>query len=270
MIISPDGVTARLWGVFIAAAIALWACAKSQTFPATVSSAPPAPAVISNTKSVLPRIAFAIQAGAFQSLPRAERFVRELQAEGLDAYYFEDQGGFIKVRFGRFNTRDQALDHAMALKAKGVIETFYIVQPDRAGSAGAKRSPPDPRVRLEHNLIKTAKRFIGIPYRWGGASVEKGFDCSGLTMTVYRLNGLELPRKAASQFQAGKPVPRHALKTGDLVFFATDGDNRISHVGIFSGNGAFIHAPSRGKRIRVSSLSSVYYKERYRGARRYF
>lgn len=253
----------------IVAAILLCACAKPQTLSITVQPARRS-SNVAPIKKTLPGIAFTIQLGAFQSLPRAEQFVKELRSEGLDAYFYTDQSGFTKVRFGRFATRDQAFDQAMTLKTKGIIETFYIVQPGSPGASGRKRPEPDPRKQLEHNLIKTAEGFIGVPYRWGGVSAEKGFDCSGLTMTVYRLNGLDLPRKASSQFQAGTPVSRYALKRGDLVFFATNGDKSISHVGIFSGNDSFIHAPSPGKRIRISSLSSIYYKERFRGARRYF
>ena len=88
-------------------------------------------------------------------------------------------------------------------------------------------------------------------------------------MTVYRLNGLELPRNSRSQYQTGRPVPRNALEKGDLVFFATGSRNRVSHVGIYSGRGQFIHAPGKGKTIRTASLSSRYFQERYAGARRY-
>jgi cell wall-associated NlpC family hydrolase len=123
---------------------------------------------------------------------------------------------------------------------------------------------------LGESIVQTARRFIGTAYRWGGTSPEEGFDCSGLTMTVYRLNGLDLPRNSREQFRAGKPVSRNALRAGDLVFFATDGTNRISHVGIYSGHGKFIHAPSRGNVIRTASLNNSYFAGRYQGARRYF
>ena len=89
-------------------------------------------------------------------------------------------------------------------------------------------------------------------------------------MTVYRLNGLDLPRNAYSQYKTGKAVNKTEMGPGDLVFFATGSTRRVSHVGIYSGEGKFIHAPRRGKRIRVSSLSSPYYRQRYKGARRYF
>ena len=123
---------------------------------------------------------------------------------------------------------------------------------------------------MREEIARTAKTFIGIPYRWGGTSAETGFDCSGLTMAVYQLNGLHLPRSTQNQWEEGIAVRRNALKIADLVFFATSGRRKISHVGIYVGNGRFIHAPGDGKEIRVSSLSNGYFKSRYAGGRSYF
>jgi cell wall-associated NlpC family hydrolase len=88
-------------------------------------------------------------------------------------------------------------------------------------------------------------------------------------MVVYRLNGLQLPRTSNAQWQAGRPVNRGQLLRGDLVFFATSGGRRVSHVGIYVGDNKFLHAPSKNRKIRMSSLSSKYYNSRYLGARRY-
>jgi len=123
---------------------------------------------------------------------------------------------------------------------------------------------------LKDKIIRTADSFIGVPYRWGGESAEEGFDCSGFTMTVYQLNGLELPRSSRAQWRAGAFVNRGDLEKGNLVFFRTTSTSRISHVGIYDGNGQFIHAPGKGKRVRRSSLNSRYYKAHYVGARTYF
>ena len=213
--------------------------------------------------AVLPVIAFTIQVGAFSTVERASDYADRLAAFGLDTYYFIDTDGLCKVRFDRFETKAQARRRAEALRQGGIIDDFYIVQPRPPGQRR------DERERLKESLVQTARRFIGTPYRWGGASARLGFDCSGLTMTVYRLNGLELPRNSRSQFQAGRPVPRDALEKGDLVFFATGKRNRVSHVGIYSGRGTFIHAPGTGKTIRTASLSSRYFQDRYAGARRY-
>lgn len=212
----------------------------------------------------LPAIPFTIQVGAFSTVQRAAGYADSLEALGLDAFYFVDGDGLYKVRFERFQTKPAALARAQTLKQADIIQDFYIVQPGRRAVQNDKAS------LLRKDLVDTARRFLGIPYRWGGASAQKGFDCSGLTMTVYRLNGLDLPRKAYSQYRAGTAVGRSEISPGDLVFFATASGDRVSHVGLYSGAGKFIHAPRRGKSIRISSLSSVYFKQRYKGARRYF
>ena len=214
--------------------------------------------------SDLADIQFTIQVGAFTDAGKAAAYAVSLLNSGLDAYYFIDADGFSKVRIERFSSETAARKRAVALHASGLIDDFFIVHPSMAFAAA------DPLESLRENIARTAGRFIGTPYRWGGESIRKGFDCSGLTMTVYRLNGLELPRNSRSQFRAGKPVPGSALKTGDLVFFSTNGRRRVSHVGIYCGEGKFIHAPGRGKRIRISSLANGYFKRRFIGGRRYF
>jgi cell wall-associated NlpC family hydrolase len=231
------------------------ACAPRVALPPIA----PAPAV----QYRLPAIQFTIQVGAFSTAERAAAYAARLEARGLDAFYFIDEDGLYKVRFERFESKDAARERAVALQQQGLIEEFYIVRPGPATPAA------DPRLGLQRDLVRTARRFIGTPYRWGGASARTGFDCSGLTMTVYRLNGLELPRTSAAQFNAGDPVPSRALEAGDLVFFRTGSRGRISHVGIYTGDGEFIHAPGSGKYIRTASLDNSYFRARYAGARRY-
>lgn len=228
--------------------------------------APPVPAPRPPDTKPLARINFTIQVGAFNSPERAAAYALKLQAQGLDAYYFIDTDGFSKVRFERYLDKESARQRAMHLKARGIIGNYYIVAPSKA----ARRHKGDPQADLREGLVRTAKRYIGKPYRWGGESARTGFDCSGLTMTVYRLNGLDLPRNSRAQFDAGIPISRKALKKGDLVFFYTGRKGRVSHVGIYAGSGKFIHAPRRGKSIRVSAMSADYYRKRYMGARRYF
>ena len=214
--------------------------------------------------SRLAAIQFTIQVGAFSTVERAAAFAVGLIHQGVDAYYFIDADGLYKVRFERFESKEAAHQRAAVLQAEGAINDFYIVQP-RPDSREA-----DPAESLRKHLVQTASRFIGTPYRWGGESAKRGFDCSGLTMTVYRLNGLDLPRNSRAQYRTGAPVPRAELQAGDLVFFATTGKGRVTHVGLYSGGGQFIHAPGQGKRIRISSLSSRYFDRRFLGARRYF
>jgi hypothetical protein len=211
----------------------------------------------------LREIQFTIQVGAFSTSARAAAYAHQLQNAGLDAFYFIDADYLYKVRLERFDTQEAALERALDLKTWGLIDDFFIVHP-RLDKALLYPS------MLRESIVQTARRFIGTSYRWGGTSPEEGFDCSGLTMTVYRLNGLDLPRNSWDQFRAGRPVPRKALKAGDLVFFATSGTNRISHVGIYIGHGKFIHAPSQGKAVRTESLNNSYFVIRYQGARCYF
>lgn len=257
-------------------AMLLWACATPQVpepppSPLPVPELPSPPVAPPKTPKPpetkpLASIDFTIQVGAFNTPERAAAYALELQSHGLDAYYFIADDGFSKVRFGRYLTKDAARREALGLKARGLIEAFYLVAP----TAPAQPKKGDPKAAFRVSLVRTAKQYIGKPYRWGGESARTGFDCSGLTMTVYRLNGLDLPRNSRAQFDAGIPVSRKSLKKGDLVFFYTGRKGRVSHVGIYAGTGKFIHAPRRGKTIRVSAMSAAYYSKRYMGARRYF
>lgn len=110
-----------------------------------------------------------------------------------------------------------------------------------------------------------AYKFLGKPYVYGAAG-PNAFDCSGLTQYVYNKFGIGLSRTTYTQVGEGIKVKRSDLKAGDLVFFNTEGS--ISHVGIYIGDGEFIHAPRTGKPVMVSSLSDGYYSERYATARR--
>jgi hypothetical protein len=249
----------RLVGVLAIAlvlAATLTACSTTSDYTSQPAASPAA------VTSSVPPIDHTIQVGAFSSPARAARLSEKLQQAGLDAYYFIDTDRYYKVRFERFDTKTSARQRALDLQKRGLIEGYYIVSP----LSGSRRS----ETSLQFELVRTAQQFIGTPYRWGGVSAKTGFDCSGLTMTVYRLNGLHLPRSARSQFGAGRAVSKGAIRQGDLVFFATARRSRVSHVGIYIGDGRFVHAPGRGKPIRTADLSNSYFKRRYLGARRYF
>ncbi len=99
-----------------------------------------------------------------------------------------------------------------------------------------------------------ATRYVGVPYRLGGQSPD-GFDCSGLVWFVYRELGVSVPRTAAQQHAAARSIPGDQLRPGDLVFFYTS----VDHVGIYLGNGEFIHAPATGKTVTRAKLSSPYF-----------
>lgn len=214
----------------------------------------------------LARMGYSIQVGAFANLDNAVRLERALEARGIDAYYFRHESGLYKVRFGNHASYQPARDEAESLRAQGLIGNFFIVFPKDYAAARIKESGQGD---LRTELIKTAKRFLGTPYRWGGTTAENGFDCSGLTMVCYRLNGLNLPRVSRNQFQAGKWVAKDQLQPGDLVFFATKGGKRVTHVGMYIGDDNFIHAPRTGKDVRIAKLSSGFFARTYMGARSY-
>ncbi len=114
-------------------------------------------------------------------------------------------------------------------------------------------------------IVNTAKQYIGVPYVWGG-STPAGFDCSGFVQYVFQLHGISLPRTSRQQWTAGKSIATSQLQPGDLVFFNTSGSG-VSHLGIWVGDGQFIHASS-SRGVMISALSNSYWSPRYMGARR--
>ena len=214
----------------------------------------------------LVRTGFSIQIGAFSNVQNAMRLAETLERQGLSAYYFRHISGLFKVRFGDYATEQEARTKAESLVRAGIIQEFYIASPAEYALA---------RVRtygitgLRSEIVTTAESFIGLPYQWGGTSPDKGFDCSGLTMAVYQMNGLNLPRTSGEQFVAGNPVPRSDMAKGDLVFFAIATKDKPTHVGVYTGDGRFIHAPGRGKTIRPDSLSDAYFASKFLGGRTY-
>lgn len=215
-------------------------------------------------REVLPPMGYTIQIGAFSQMSNAVRLTQKLQTQGVSAYHFLHDSGLYKVRFGNYASKDDARKRAEILHTRGIIESFYLVSPDEY-AAGKERQ--NRAFTLRESIIKTARQYIGVPYKWGGKSPQTGFDCSGFTMVVYQLNGLDLPRSSRLQWKVGRPIKRNQLSKGDLVFFATSGGKRVSHVGIYSGNGKFLHASGRGQKIRSANLFNTYWKGRYVGAR---
>lgn len=115
----------------------------------------------------------------------------------------------------------------------------------------------------------SAMSLIGTPYAWGGNTPDSGFDCSGLIVYVYNSSGVKLPRTTRAMSTMATPsVKRNALKTGDLVFFATSGGKKVSHAGIYVGNGRFVHAPSSGGVVRLNNLSENYWNKTFVAGKR--
>ncbi len=127
------------------------------------------------------------------------------------------------------------------------------------------KPPPSPAVRTDAWQQESAK-WIGPPYRWGGSD-RRGIDCSGFTLQMYQaVAKLPLPRTAEHQFLTGKPVAREELRTGDLVFFNTTRPG-ASHVGLWLGDGHFVHA-STSRGVTISSLTERYWSARFLGGKR--
>ena len=120
----------------------------------------------------------------------------------------------------------------------------------------------------QHPLTRQALQHLGVRYSYGGTSPDRGFDCSGLIhYSAQETWGLKLPRRTRDMARVGQQVKVSELVVGDLVFFNTLG-HRYSHVGLYLGDGYFVHAPSSGGQVRVESMSARYWKQRYTGARR--
>lgn len=147
--------------------------------------------------------------------------------------------------------RREAIAKENAQKASKLYSTN--VQPEVSGATSGGGN----------SIVNTAMQYLGTPYVWGG-SAPGGFDCSGLVQYVCRKNGISVPRVAASQRNAGKYVSRENLQPGDLVFFGRGG--RITHVGIYTGNGNMIHAPQTGDVVKISSINTSYRVSSYAGA----
>ena len=132
--------------------------------------------------------------------------------------------------------------------------------------------PPVPQVPATDTagpaIARSAQSLIGSPYRYGGAGPDT-FDCSGLVNYVHGQLGLVTPRTAALQFAAAAPVPLADLKPGDLVFFDLGGRG-VSHVGVYVGDGRFVHAPQSGGRVREAALDEEFFRDRYAGAGRFY
>lgn len=250
------------------------------------------------------RLGHAIQMGAFADVRNAERFTAKLQAKGIEAFYFRKDNGVYAVRFGDFPTREKARAAAKKLVSEHLISSYYIAPPndvvftapkgpgwqkappqeirstgDRLQPVVPAESPAKPEIPAAKPAkdtkdmgaiaARTAERFVGIPYRWGGDNVVDGMDCSGFVRAVYNLCGLSIPRTSRDQFKAGDSVHKTDLRDGDLVFFGSSAD-KINHVGIYVGGGKFVHAPRRGEEIKITSVTESYFEKRFVGARRYF
>lgn len=145
--------------------------------------------------------------------------------------------------------------------------------PTRTASHAIHRKPATSTVTLQdasrrNDVVMYAFGLINVDYRFGGANPESGLDCSGMVSYIYKNSvGLKLPHNAAQIAGVGKEISRSDLQPGDLVFFNTM-KRAFSHVGIYVGEGKFIHSPKPGAQVRVEDMGQNYWQQRFNGARR--
>jgi cell wall-associated NlpC family hydrolase len=137
-----------------------------------------------------------------------------------------------------------------------ILFALVLVLPAPGAAAGREET------ELGVRIARYAKKFVGVPYVYGGMS-PRGFDCSGFTAYVYRRFGVSLPHYTVAQYRRGRNIRVRRLRPGDLVFF-----HGLGHVGLYVGRGRFIHAPRRGTRVRVEPLAG-WYRSRLVGVRRF-
>ena len=175
-------------------------------------------------------------------------------------YKVTDRGGAIVIKDGVYHfdllMKDKKTAYAFG-RRKGKAIIGQLVSSNQSSSSGGNSK-----------LVELAKSKLGCKYVWG-ATGENTFDCSGLTYWCHKQIGISIPRTSLEQSRSGKAVSKSDLQAGDLVFFKTT-SAPVRHVGMYVGNGQFIHAPNKSKPVKYDNLSSSYYSSRYVNARRYW
>lgn len=137
-----------------------------------------------------------------------------------------------------------------------------VIQSSQQNSQVTQLPQQSPIRPARLRMIKIAQGTIGVPYKWGGSSPQRGFDCSGLMSYVHKnALGLKIPRTAAQQRDNSRTINYSQLQPGDMLFFKTG--KKTNHVGVYIGDRKFIHAPSGGKRVKVASMDSSYWFKRF-------
>ncbi|MCZ6766706.1 MAG: C40 family peptidase [bacterium] len=149
----------------------------------------------------------------------------------------------------------------------GMLAVALLASCSSAPPPTSPQASPEPKEPTPADIIDYARTYMGAPYQYGGTS-RKGLDCSGLVYSVYDRFNVELPRTVREQVKIGAAVQRTDLIEGDLVFFKTSGRWPVGHVGIYVGDGKFIHASTTARRVRVDTLTQDYFHWRFAGARR--
>jgi len=183
-------------------------------------------------------------------------------AKPQERWYTVKRGDSLWLVANRFGTTP----HVIA-ELNGIRPTAKLRIGQRLRIAG--RAEPKAQARAakpDNGLVETALSYRGVRYRYAGTTT-RGMDCSGLVSRVLNTHGIAAPHNSRALYRLGKSVARDKLRSGDLIFFHTRGRG-ISHVGIYIGDGKFVHASSARGRVRVDRLDDGYYARRYVGARR--
>lgn len=194
-------------------------------------------------------------------------------AAAIEAQVLE-QERFVGALNGEIQNLIVAEEARLAALAAERARQAALAAASRSSSGGDRAAADLSALGAGHpEVVDIALGFIGVPYVWGGSS-PSGFDCSGLTQYCYRQVDISLPRTSQSQYNTGQHIARDrldVLRPGDLVFFGTDGDaGRVHHVGMYVGDGNYVHAPYTGANVRVDSLTSrIASHADYVGASRY-
>jgi cell wall-associated NlpC family hydrolase len=147
---------------------------------------------------------------------------------------------------------------ALLVLAAAVTGCAGAPQPP-AAPARAFVEPRRPETYVGSAIAELARTLVGVQYRYGGAKPDEGFDCSGLVFYTYAKAGYAVPRTSQELFRAARKIAPGAAGAGDLMFFQDE--TKLSHVGIYLGDGWFVHAPANGRQVTVASLDSAYYRQ---------
>ncbi|MCO5295481.1 MAG: NlpC/P60 family protein [Fimbriimonadaceae bacterium] len=186
---------------------------------------------------------------------------------GTRVTVLDREGSWYKLKFPKGTVGWVRGDLLKSVSSAQVASRTTSTKSRSSATAGAKNKKLVVANTSGKGIVERALGYRGVRYSYGAAS-RSATDCSGLTSQVYRAAGVALPRTSGEQAKVGQAVGKASLKKGDLVFFKTNRGTRINHVGIYIGDGKFVHASSGGGKVKVDSINEGYYQRRYAGARR--
>lgn len=197
----------------------------------------------------------------------------------IDGWYridYNDQVGYVSQKYVSDTklpetTARGGYDRTTASSEENTVATQEAVQENQVEAETEQEQEEESIASASsegNDVVEFAKKYLGYKYVAGGSSPSTGFDCSGFTTYVFRNFGVSLNRSSKDQIKNGTAVSKSNLQPGDIVIFKNQGKTAIGHVGIYIGNGNFIHAANKKEGVVITALSSSYYSQRYVGARR--